>query len=296
MPEVLENVPLSEEMMAGYQIGGKADYYLAAFNTDDIKFGVNFAREKGLPFFVLGCGSNILVSDKGFRGIVIDTRRMDEITVSQNSIRAKAGVRVTSLVREAILANFAGVEYLSGIPGTVGGAIVMNASAFSQTISDRISQICIYDCETDSEYAISKEEALFEYRSSIFGKKNYIIIWADFNFPLKVAYGILTARQKEIFGKRKKSQPLDYRSCGSVFKNPPNNYAGKLIEQAGLKGFSIGGAEISQMHANFIINKDNATAEDIRKIIAEVRKTVFEKFSILLEPEVVFLGEFDTNI
>ena len=295
-PEILRNVHLSKETTAGYQIGGEADYYLEACNSEDIRYGVRFAREKGIPIFVLGCGSNVLASDKGFRGMVINTLRMDAITVSSDSIKVCAGARVTSFVRESILANFAGIEELSGIPGTVGGAIVMNAGAFSQAISDKISQICIYDCQTGIENILTKKEAQFGYRSSIFRKKNCVILWALFEFPLKVAYGILAARQSEVLRKRRESQPLEHHCCGSVFKNPDNGFAGELIEQAGLKGFSVGGAEVSQLHANFIINTGDATAEDIRKVIAEVRKTAHKYFSIWLEPEVVFLGEFDTDI
>ncbi|MDR0304807.1 MAG: UDP-N-acetylmuramate dehydrogenase [Chitinispirillales bacterium] len=296
MPEIVKKVSLAESTRAGYQIGGEADFYLTAHNVSDIKFGLDFARDKNIPYFVLGNGCNVLASDKGFHGIIIDTRRIDEIIVSENSIKAGAGAHISSFVREAALAGFAGVEELAGIPGTIGGGIVMNAGAFSQKISDKISQICIYDCDSGLERIVSKEDVQFEYRSSIFKKKNYIIIWANFLFTLKVAYGVLVSRQNEVLEKRKKSQPLEYRSCGSVFKNPPDSYAGKLIEQAGLKGFSVGDAQISEKHGNFIINKGNATAEDIRKIIAEVRKVIVSDFSTQLEPELIFLGEFDTKI
>jgi len=296
MPEIQENVLLSEKTKAGYGIGGNADYYLLAQNAEDVKFAVNLAKSKKIPFFVLGNGSNVLVSDKGFRGIVIDTRRMSAMHIFENTIKAEAGTHITALVQEAISANFSGLEGLSGIPGTVGGGIVMNAGAYSQTISDCVAQICYYDCDLDKTVTISKEEAKFEYRSSIFQKRNYIILWAEFSFSLKVSYGILVSRQNEVLGKRKESQPLEYHSCGSVFKRPPDSFAGKLIEQSGLKGFSIGGAQVSQKHASFIVNNNNASAEDIRKIIAEIRKVVNKKFSTLLEPEVIFLGDFETEI
>jgi len=296
MPEIQENVLLSEKTKAGYGIGGSADYYLLVQNVGDVEFAVNFARDKKIPFFVLGNGSNVLVSDKGFRGIVIDTRRMSVVQIFENTIKAEAGAQINALVQEAVAANFSGMEGLSGIPGTVGGGIVMNAGAYSQTISDNIKQICYYDCDLDKTATISKDEAEFEYRSSIFRRKNYIILWAEFSFSLKVSYGILVSRQNEVLRKRKESQPLEYHSCGSVFKRPPDSFAGKLIEQSGLKGFSIGGAQVSLKHASFIVNNNNASAEDIRKIIAEIRKVVNKKFSTLLEPEVIFLGEFDTEI
>jgi UDP-N-acetylmuramate dehydrogenase len=296
MPEIQENVLLSEKTKSGYGIGGSADYYLLIQNAEDVEFAVNFAKNKKIPFFVLGNGSNILVSDKGFRGIVIDTRRMSAVQVFENTIRAESGTQITALVQEAVSANFSGLEGLSGIPGTVGGGIVMNAGAYSQTISDCITQICYYDCDLDKIVTISKEEAEFEYRSSIFQRRNYIILWADFAFSLKVSYGILVSRQNEVLRKRKESQPLEYHSCGSVFKRPPDSFAGKLIEQSGLKGFSIGGAQVSKKHASFIVNNNNASAEDVRKIIAEIRKVVNKKFSTLLEPEVIFLGEFETEI
>jgi UDP-N-acetylmuramate dehydrogenase len=296
MPEILKDVSLSEKTKIGYKIGGCADFYLSAYNAHDLKYGIAFAKEKNIPFFILVNGTNVLVRDKGYRGIVINTQRMDEIIVSGNSIKAGCGAAVTSFVREAILANFAGVEELSGIPGTVGGAITMNAGAYSQAISDKISQIHIYDCDNDLEHTISRESAQFEYRSSVFRKKNYIVLRAEFHFTLKVSYGILAARQNEILRKRKEYQPLEYNSCGSVFRNPLDNYAGKLIDEAGLKGFSAGGAQVSEKHANFIVNKGRATAEDVRKVIGHVRKTVQNNSSELLEPELIFLGEFDTDI
>ena len=296
MSDIQEIMPLSEKTRAGYQIGGNADYFTSICNSKDIKSALDFAREKDIPYFVLGNGSNCLISDKGFRGLVISTRRMDGIFINENTIRAEAGALLSSFVRDAILAGLGGVEKLSGIPGTLGGAIYMNAGAYSQTISDRITKICIYDCDLDDEIVISKDDADFDYRSSAFQRRNCIILWAEFEFPLKVSIGILLACQNEIMQKRKALQPLEYRSCGSVFKRPPNQFAGKLIEEAGLKGFSIGDAEVSTKHANFIINKGKAKAEDIRAVIAEVREAVNRKFQILLEPEIVFVGEFDTEI
>jgi UDP-N-acetylmuramate dehydrogenase len=295
-PEIEKDVLLSEKTKFGYKIGGKADYYAAVRSIEEIKESLAFAKERKIPYFILGNGSNLLISDKGYRGLVICVRRMDWVAVSQNTIKAEAGASITSFVGETIQAKLSGAEELSGIPGTIGGAIMMNAGAFSQNISDYITQIYFYDCDLGAKVTISKEEAKFGYRSSIFQEKNGIILGADFEFPMKVNYGILVARQNEVLRKRKEQQPLEYSSCGSVFKRPPNSFAGRIIEQAGLKGFCVGGAQISEKHANFIINKGDATAEDVRKIIAEVRKIVKDNYNILLEPELVFLGEFDTKI
>ena len=296
MPEIQKNVSLAEKTKAGYQIGGNANYFVSVNNSNDIKFALDFAKEKNIPYFILGNGSNILVSDNGFRGLIINTRQMNGIFISQNSIRAEAGILLSAFVKEIISAELSGAEELSGIPGTLGGAIYMNAGAYSQTISDNITQICIYDCDLNCEVIISKEEAHFDYRKSAFQKRNCIIIWADFIFQDKVNKNILLNRQNEIMQKRKESQPLEFHSCGSVFKRPKDNFAGKLIEESNLKGFWVGDAEVSTKHANFIVNKGNATAENVREVIAEVRKVVNKNFQTILEPEVIFLGEFDTEI
>ena len=297
IPQIMENVIMSDKTKNGYGIGGTADYFVAVRNAKDIEYALDFAHKKNIPYTILGNGSNFLVSDKGFRGIVISTQRMNSITpLSKNAIRAEAGATVTSLIQESIQAKLPGLEELSGIPGTVGGAIAMNAGAYSQTISDNITQICIYDCNIGEEMIIPKQKAKFEYRKSIFKDKNCIILWADFEFSMEIKFGVLVARQADFLKKRRADQPLDYRSCGSVFKNPKGHRAWKLIEDAGLRGFSVGDAQISEKHTNFIINHGNATAEDIRKVIAEVRKAVNENFDILLEPELVFLGEFDAKI
>lgn len=296
MPEIQRNILLSDKTKSGYKIGKNADYFIDVKNSNDIKFALNFAKNENLPYFVLGNGSNILASDRGYRGLVIGTRQMNKITVSGNSIRAEAGATLSTFINKAISNGFGGVEELSGIPGTLGGAIYMNAGAYTQTISNNITQICIYDCDLDIEIIVSKNEAKFDYRKSIFQKLNCVILWADFEFQNSEETDILVTRQNEILKKRKKNQPLEYHSCGSVFKRPAGTFAGKLIEEAGLKGFSIGDAEVSEKHANFIVNKKNATAEDVRKVIAKVRDAVNKKFQIMLEPEVVFLGEFDTKI
>jgi len=296
MPEIQKKVLLSEKTKAGYEIGGEADYFVSVCNTDEIKQVLDFARKENIPYFVLGNGTNVLVSDKGYRGLVINTRRIEGVFISQNTVRAEAGALLSSFVNDVVLAGLGGVEELSGIPGTLGGAVYMNAGAYSQTISDHITKICIYDCDSDKEVIVSKEEANFGYRSSAFQKRNCIILWAEFEFPIKVSIGILLARQNEIMERRKNKQPLEHKSCGSVFKRPPDNYAGKLIEQSGLKGYSVGMAQVSEKHANFIVNKGGATAENIRAVIAEVRRVVNIKFQTLLETETIFLGEFETEI
>lgn len=297
MPEVQENVSLAEKTKAGYQIGGNADYFVSVKNSNDIKFALNFAKNRKIPYFILGNGSNILVSDNGFRGLIISTRQMyNGVFTSLKSMRAEAGVLLSTFVKGIISAELGGVEELSGIPGTLGGAIFMNAGAYSQTISDYITQICVYDCDLNEEVIISKDDANFGYRKSVFQNKNCIILWADFVFEKKTDRNILLERQNEIMLKRKEMQPLEYHSCGSVFKRPKDNFAGSLIEKSGLKGFSIGDAQVSEKHANFIVNKGNATAENVREVIAEVQKVVNRNFQILLEPEVIFLGKFDTEI
>ena len=292
---VLTNEPMKR--FTSFKIGGPADFILFPKTTNELINIRDTCKKNNLPLTILGDGANVLVSDDGIRGVVVFTNKMNTVEIyGSERIRAMSGVRLSALADAACSASLEGLAFASGIPGTVGGAIAMNAGAYSQTISDNITQICIYDCNIGEEIIIPKHKAKFEYRSSIFKDKNCIILWADFEFSMEIKYGVLLARQGDFLKKRRTDQPLDCRSCGSVFKNPKGHRAWKLIDDSGLRGFSVGDAQISEKHTNFIVNHGNATAEDVRKVIAEVRKTVKDNFNILLEPEVVFLGEFDTKI
>jgi len=257
--KIQKNIPLAE--YTTFKIGGPAKYFFVAKNTQDLIKAVEFAQEKKLPFFILGGGSNLLVSDKGFAGLVI-AAESKQLIINNNKIIAEAGVKLSDLVKVSSQAGLTGLEWAINIPGTIGGAVKCQASAFGQNISKIVKKIKKID-----KIILSVELVLKKGDK----KKSQRLI-------------------KEYFKKRKDSQPLDYPSAGCVFKNPAGRFAGQLIEECGLKGKQIGQAMISQKHANFIINLGNAQAKDVRKLIQLIKKSVNKNFKINLEEEIDYLG------
>jgi UDP-N-acetylmuramate dehydrogenase len=291
--KIEQNIKLA--LHTSYKIGGEASYYIKPQNEEQFVEAINFALENSLPYFVLGKGSNILVSDTGFDGLIIDTKHHNRISFTDKGVEVESGALLTKLVISCIEADFAGLEDLAGIPGTVGGGVVMNAGAYSQTISDCITTVKWFDIKSKRIIESTKEELNFGYRTSQFKKESAIILSAIFA-PTKGDSAQLKSKVSEIQQKRRDKQPLNFPSCGSVFKRPEGNYAGALIESAGLKGKTIGGAQISDKHSNFIINIGDAKAEDVREIISLVRESVYKDSNILLEPELIFIGVFKTPI
>jgi UDP-N-acetylmuramate dehydrogenase len=276
-----------------YKIGGPARFYVEPSNQREISEAIGFAREQNAPVFVLGRGSNVLISDRGWPGMVIDvSARFECIEWNGGLARCQSGAQLNRLVREMLDRGLCGLENLGGIPGTIGGALVMNAGAFDQSVSDCLVSADYLDLDDMSIRAVAAEGFQAGYRTSFFKGKNAFILSATFRFPTDPSGGA-----REVFNqtlvKRAEKHPLDLPNCGSVFKNIPPYPASVLIEQCGLKGLRHGGAEVSCKHANFIVNRDHASAEDVRRLIAQVQKTVFEMRGILLEPEVIFVGEFD---
>lgn len=274
-----------------FRIGGPADYYLCPHSTKELQEVIKICKEEKLPYFILGNGSNLLVSDKGYRGAVIQLgKNFSDISVEENRITAKCGALLSKLAAEALEEGLAGMEAVSGIPGTLGGAVVMNAGAYGGEMKDIVEEVKVLD-ENGEILVFSGEEMKFGYRSSIVKEKGYTVLSA----VLALRKGDRTEIREKMadFKERRVSkQPLDMPSAGSTFKRPEGYFAGKLIMDAGLRGFTVGGAQVSEKHCGFVVNKGNATAEDVRTLIREVQAKVKEQFGVALETEVKFLGEF----
>ncbi|OGO87384.1 MAG: UDP-N-acetylenolpyruvoylglucosamine reductase [Clostridiales bacterium GWF2_36_10] len=279
---VKANTPLAP--FCSMKVGGNAKYIGTPENIDELNSIIEFMSDKNEKIMILGNASNTLFSDEGFDGAVIFTTHINEIKTEGNRITAYCGASLTSVAVAAQKNFLSGLEFAYGIPGTVGGGVFMNAGAYGGEISD-----CFYEavCLTPDlkEVVLTKQDMNFYYRHSVLSENSYTLIKATFELKNGDNEAIRT-KMDEFMRMRKDKQPLEYPSCGSTFKRPKDNYAGCLIEQCGLKGFSIGGAEVSEKHAGFIINKGNASANDIIKLIDYVSDFVFEKTGVRLEPEV----------
>ncbi len=286
-----ENIRL-QEPMAGhttFRIGGPADCFVQLENKEQLIQVQRYLRQVGMPFFILGNGSNLLVSDKGYRGIVLQIgQRMSRITVAGNIITAQAGAPMSQIARAALEHGLTGLEFASGIPGTIGGGVVMNAGAYDGELSGIVTQVNVVNSE--GEYMELENESMeFGYRTSIIRNNSFTVT----EVIMKLEKGDreqIKAKMEDLAARRREKQPLEYPSAGSTFKRPRGNFAGKLIMDAGLRGFQIGGAKVSEKHCGFIINTGNATAEDVRDVISEVQERVKEMFHVDLEPEILFLG------
>ena len=290
----LNNVPLGGK--TSFRIGGSCRYYCAPVNEEEISGACVWARQNNTPVFVLGKGSNVLVSDSGWNGLVIDlSDKWTAIRWSGDSAECSSGALLHTLVKESVERGLAGLEKLAGIPGSAGGAVVMNAGAFGQSVSDCLTSVQFLSLPDGALKTLQAQDINASYRSTFFKTSKSIILSAEFRFS-KDSSGAAKKSFSEVLAKRKERHPLDLPNCGSVFKNPPGTTAGKLIEQCGLKGAKRGAAEVSQKHANFIVNHGGATAKDVRGLIVQVQRTVYEKKGVLLEPEVVMVGEFEEEL
>jgi UDP-N-acetylmuramate dehydrogenase len=293
MSTFLRDIPLSGK--TSFKIGGMARWYTEPRDEKEICAAVQRARDGGLQLLFLGKGSNMLVSDSGWPGVVIDLSRCAAAAWDGPAVTAQAGCPLDALAGEAVRRGYAGLEELSGIPGSVGGAVVMNAGAFSQCVADTLESVAWLDPDTCRVTEDPKERLGFAYRTSALRKKNAVVLSARFVLRPGES-GKLAETRHAVLEKRRERQPLDLPNCGSVFKRPEGGFAGALIEQAGLKGFRYGNAQLSPKHANFIVNLGGAAAAEVRHLIVMAQKAVFEKSGVLLEPEVVFAGEFDEEL
>ncbi len=282
----------NDELMCNhtsFKIGGKADYFIECDNPECLKAIMEAVKKINLPYFILGKGSNILVSDKGFRGVVISLSGFDKITVENETLTAGAGVSLARVCTVALENSLSGIEFAYGIPGSVGGALYMNAGAYGGEMSQAVIGATVLTKDGDIK-EIGICDMNLSYRQSVFKTNGDIILSVTFGLK-KGDSCVIKAQMDDFMSRRKDKQPLEYGSAGSTFKRPEGHFAGALIEKNGLKGMSVGGAMISDKHAGFIINYNNATACDVLALMEKVKEIVLEKDGITLEPEIIFVGE-----
>jgi UDP-N-acetylmuramate dehydrogenase len=282
--KIFKNKKLGE--YTTYKIGGPADFFVDAKTEDDIISATDFARKRKIPMTIIGNGSNILINDKGFRGLIIKVSNTG-CSFEENAVTCQAGTPIAFLINEALKRNLGGLEFLSGIPGTISGALVGNAGMGDKWISDAFIEAKIIQPDGNIK-KIGSDYCNFDYRDSTLKESQDTVLEVTLRLEDKEKKKILNNIKK--YSEKRKNQPKGY-SCGSVFRNPDTKKAGQLIEKAGLKGATIGGAMISQDHANFIINKGEAKAEDIIALIKLVEKEVKDKFGVQLKRELRMLNE-----
>ncbi|MCK9268467.1 MAG: UDP-N-acetylmuramate dehydrogenase [Alkaliphilus sp.] len=284
---------LLDEPMKNYttiKTGGLADIIVMPQSTTEIQSIIKICKENNVPYFVMGKGSNLLVSDKGIRCVVIKLGdKFAKITIDGNDVIAQAGASLSALSEKIMEKSLKGFEFAGGIPGTLGGATTMNAGAYGGEMKYIIKSVKVLNTEGEI-INLSSEELKFGYRTSIIQIKNYIVLEVKMKFE-RGNYEEIAETTRDLMKMRNAKQPLDLPSCGSVFKRPAGHFAGKLIEDSGLKGKKIGGAKVSKLHCGFIVNIDNATTNDVLDLIELIQKTVKSKFGVQLETEVKIIGE-----
>lgn len=286
--QIREKEPMKQHTT--FRVGGPADV-LVTPDMECLPEVVALCKQFEVPYYVIGNGSNLLVGDKGIRGVVIAmTNRMGEIICDGETITAGAGATLGQIAAKAAEAGLTGMEFAAGIPGTVGGAVVMNAGAYGGEMKDIITSVLVLDANGNQK-ELTVEELDLGYRHSCILKEGYIVL----RVTLQLAKGDtaqIRSRMAELRDQRLEKQPLEYPSAGSTFKRPEGYFAGKLIMDAGLRGYQIGGAQVAEKHCGFVINKENATASDILTLMQNVSDKVETQFGVKLEPEVKMLGEF----
>lgn len=274
-----------------FRVGGEAECMAVVETQDELSQLVSYLSRIEQEYFVLGNGSNLLVGDKGYRGIVVKLgSRLSAVRVERDHIAAGAGALLSQVASAARDAGLSGMEFAAGIPGSIGGGIVMNAGAYGGEMKQIVQMVRVMDKEGEI-LTLDNDTMEFGYRTSIIRNRPFIVL----GVVLKLTPGNkdeISAKMEELMKQRKSKQPLEYPSAGSTFKRPEGYYAGKLIMDAGLRGYRIGGAQVSEKHCGFVINSGGASAADIREVIEEVQERVRDRFHVRLEPEVIFLGDF----
>lgn len=287
-PDLLENESMAKHTT--FRVGGKADMYVSVKSVEELSSLIKLARETDTPFTIIGNGSNILVKDKGIRGLVIEIGSgMSAHELKGNMIYAEAGILLSRLASLALNNSLTGMEEISGIPGTLGGGIYMNAGAYGGELKNIIKTVTYID-EYGEEKTVTADECEFGYRKSIFTSGGKYIVSA----VIELSEGDRTEiseKMADYAKRRREKQPLSLPSAGSTFKRPEGYFAGALIQESGLKGYKSGGAMISDLHAGFVVNYDNATSQDILDVIKHTQETVLNKFGVMLETEVKIIGE-----
>ena len=287
------NIKYSEPMSehTSFKVGGPADVFIEPSNVEELKKALAFVRQHNIPYYVIGNGTNLLIGDKGIRGAVIKIgENFGGIEIMGEEVIAECGVLLSTLSKVVARDTLTGLEFASGIPGYLGGAIAMNAGAYGGEMKDVVEWVEVLDENLELQ-RYTNAEMEFIYRKSIVEPRNLIVLRCKMKLK-KGNQEEINSLMSELNIKRKTKQPLHLPSAGSTFKRPPGYYAGKLIEDAGLRGFSVGGAQVSELHCGFVVNKGNANARDVYDLIKHVQQTIFNQFGIEVETEVKMLGEF----
>lgn len=293
LKKILNEDDIKKDVMmknyTSFKVGGLVDFMVIPKNYDQVKDLIKLCMEDNIQFFIIGNGSNLIVKDGGIRGIVINLSDLNKVTVDKDKITSQSGALLSYVSKTALKESLKGLEFASGIPGSVGGAVAMNAGAYNGEISQVIESALVIDKNGEIK-TLSKEDLELSYRMSAILKYEYIVLEATFKL-IKGDYDTIKNRMNDLNRRRREKQPLEYPSAGSTFKRPEGYFAAKLIEDSALKGTCVGGAEVSTKHSGFIINKGDATAKDILDLIELVEKEVKDKFNVELVPEVRIIGE-----
>ena len=285
---ILIDEPMSRHTT--FRVGGPADFFVTPKAKEEVRDVIRICKEAGMPYYIIGNGSNLLVSDAGYRGVIVQIyKEMNEVKVEGDLVKAQAGALLSGIAAKALGTELSGFEFASGIPGTIGGACVMNAGAYGGEMKDVLESVTVLTGE-GKIIELGRNELELGYRTSVIAKKGYIVLGAVLKLERGDGEKIKTYMD-ELKEKRVTKQPLEYPSAGSTFKRPEGYFAGKLIEDAGLRGFQVGGAQVSEKHCGFVINRDHATAADIMELMRQVQIRVKENSGVDLEPEVKRLGD-----
>ena len=287
--EVRINEPMKRH--TSFRAGGNAEWFCIPETAEELKAVLAACKKADMPWYVVGNGSNLLVSDEGFSGVIISTGKFDRLDVDGENVTAGAGVLLSKVAAAAWKSGLTGFEFAAGIPGSVGGAAVMNAGAYGSEMKNVLKNVTVLTAEGDVKKILSEELEL-GYRTSCIPKNGWLVLEAEYVLE-KGEPDAIKAVMDDLAARRRDKQPLEYPSAGSTFKRPEGYFAGKLIEDAGLKGFSVGGACVSEKHAGFVINKGGASASDIYSLCKKVERKVMETFGVSLEMEVKLLGKFE---
>jgi len=284
---VLRDEPMSRHTT--FRVGGPCDIFVSVADIKEAEEIIRLLSVNEVSYFIIGNGSNLLVSDDGYRGVIVEIgRNFAEITIDGNIVTAEAGALLVKVANESYKAGLTGLEFASGIPGTIGGGVFMNAGAYGGELKDVIETVTVLDMSNGNIFDILGSEMDFSYRHSVAKERPYLILKAVIRLS-KGNKEAIKARMDELKEQRTSKQPLEYPSAGSTFKRPEGYFAGKLIQDSGLKGYSVGGAMVSEKHSGFVINKGDASAADVTELIGDVQRIVNEKFGVMLEPEVIIL-------
>ena len=285
---ILENEPMSKHTT--FKVGGEASCFVKVQTKEQLAQIVKYLNLVEREYYILGNGSNLLVGDKGYEGVMIDMTEMNKIKVEGNRMIAQAGAKLPNVAKIACDNSLSGLEFAAGIPGTVGGAAVMNAGAYEGEMKQVVKNVTVVSTQGE-ELVFDNETMEFSYRHSCIKDTSFVVVEVEFELKPGNPEEI-KATMDDFNGRRRDKQPLNYASAGSTFKRPEGHFAGKLIMDAGLRGYRIGGAQVSEKHCGFIINDGTACAADIKDLMDEVTRIVKQKMNVELEPEVILIGEF----